>query len=280
MSDFTPQAALEILLSAARDAGSLALRWFRAGQTTSARIDYKSGGSPVTEADLAADAFLLERLRPLFPDAGWLSEETADSPERLGRRTLIVVDPIDGTRAYAAGDPRWAVSLALVVDGRPVAGVIEAPALGETFAATLNGGATRNGKTIRASARTMIAGGRMAGPPQQGARVAKELGMVLEPKIPSLAIRFAHVACATIDAGVASPNAHDWDIAAADLILHESGALLADLDGRAPTYNRQETRHGTLVAAPLALHAELTQALARLRPVEEATGPHAKAKQT
>ena len=169
---------------------------------------------------------------------------------------------------------------ALVVDGRPVAGVIEAPALGETFAATLNGGATRNGKATRASARTIMAGGRIAGPPQQGARVAKELGMVLEPNIPSLAVRFAHVACATIDAGVASPNAHDWDIAAADLILHESGALLADLDGRAPLYNRQETRHGTLVAAPLALHAELTQALARLRPVEEATGPHAKANQT
>ena len=98
----------------AAEAGELALRWFRLGGKTSARTEYKHGGSPVTEADLAVDAFLAERLRAHFPDAAWLSEETADSDERLARETVIVVDPIDGTRAFADGDARWSVSIALV----------------------------------------------------------------------------------------------------------------------------------------------------------------------
>ena len=70
-------------------------------------------------------------------------------PTASTRRTLLVVDPIDGTRAFVAGDPRWAVSAALVVDGRPVAGVVHAPALGETYAAARGGGATLNGGASR-----------------------------------------------------------------------------------------------------------------------------------
>ncbi len=107
-------AARDCLAEAAREAGALALGFFRRGAATSARIDAKAGGSPVTEADLAADALLKARLGEAFPEAGWLSEETADDPDRLARRTLLIVDPIDGTRAFVGGDPRWAVSVALV----------------------------------------------------------------------------------------------------------------------------------------------------------------------
>ena len=108
----------------------------------------KAGGSPVTDADLAADSLLKRRLQDALPDAGWLSEETVDDFERLSRRSLIVVDPIDGTRAFVIGDPRWAVSVALVVDERPVAGVVHAPALDETYAAARGEGATFNGATL------------------------------------------------------------------------------------------------------------------------------------
>ena len=113
--------------------GALALEYFRPGARTSARVEMKAGGSPVSEADLEANLLLKRRLREALPQAGWLSEETVDDFERLTRRSLIVVDPIDGTRAFVTGDPRWAVSAALVVEGRPIAGAVYAPALGRNL---------------------------------------------------------------------------------------------------------------------------------------------------
>ena len=157
-------AALDVLVTAAREAGEIALRDFREGGQTSARVEYKEGNSPVTEADFRVDAFLKERLGAAFPQAGWLSEETADDPARLECAEIIVVDPIDGTRAYVAGDVRWAVALAYVVEGRPVAGVVHAPALGQTFAAALGQGATRNGEPISASSRQKLDGAGLGGP--------------------------------------------------------------------------------------------------------------------
>ena len=92
----------------------------------------------------------------MLPEAGWLSEESADTKERLTRRHVLIVDPIDGTRGFAAGDPRWAISIALVTDGRPVLGLLHAPALNETYLAVLGHGATLNGKKIRVSDAKML----------------------------------------------------------------------------------------------------------------------------
>jgi myo-inositol-1(or 4)-monophosphatase len=118
---------------AARMAGEMALGFFRPGERTSAAVESKEGGSPVTEADKLVDRFLKQRLGELAPQAGWLSEETPDTADRLTRRTVFVVDPIDGTRAFVAGDRRWAVSIALVAEGRPEFGIVHLPALAETF---------------------------------------------------------------------------------------------------------------------------------------------------
>src|SRR5687767_1991669 len=112
---------------AARRAGDLAAPYFRAGAQTAARLWYKGGSSPVTEADIALDTYLKGQLSELLPEAGWLSEETADDPARLGRSYVWVVDPIDGTRAFASGHPDWAISIALVREGKPVLGILHAP---------------------------------------------------------------------------------------------------------------------------------------------------------
>ena len=149
-ADIDALAARDLLLSAAREAGALALEYFNPGGRTSSRVMTKAGGSPVSDADLAADALLKRRLREALPDAGWLSEETVDDFERLSCRSLIIVDPIDGTRAFVTGDPRWVVSVALIVDQRPVAGVVFAPALDETYAAARGHGATFNGAALGA----------------------------------------------------------------------------------------------------------------------------------
>jgi myo-inositol-1(or 4)-monophosphatase len=257
--------ALAALVEAARLGGEIAMRDFASGEKTGARIDYKDGGSPVTSADLAVDRFLRARLGSEFPDAGWLSEETIDDAARVERSALVIVDPIDGTRAFAAGDRRWAVSIAFAVEGRIVAGVVHAPALGQTYAASLGRGATLNGAPIRASGRIGLAGARIGGPRPLVAALAgaARVELLEEPKIPSLAYRLARVASGSLDGALASANSHDWDIAGADILLSEAGAGLWDPQGRPLSYNRLETAHGPLAAAPLALLPELASALRR-----------------
>ena len=245
------------LADCTRAAGDIALGFFEPGQHTSASIEYKSGNSPVTIADKQADDFLRQHLGALVPDAAWLSEETADSPARLQAERVFIVDPIDGTRAFISGDPRWAVSVALVERGLPVMAVLHAPALGETFTAVRGHGAWLNNAMIRSSPRPKLAGGRIAGPKPFADRLNRQgLQFELVPKIPSLALRFADVAAGRLDAAFASENAHEWDIAAADLILQEAGAHLLDRDGRDLVYNRPNLQHGMLFAAPLALASE------------------------
>ncbi|PWB79849.1 MAG: 3'(2'),5'-bisphosphate nucleotidase CysQ [Methylocystaceae bacterium] len=256
-------ANLPLLEAIVRRAGDLASTFFRAGAQTSAAISYKEGGSPVTEADMAVDRFLLEHLRELFPDAGWLSEETADSDERLGRSQLIVVDPIDGTYAFSRGDTRWAVSVALVEKGRPVLGVIHAPALEATFVAAAGQGAFLNGAPIRVSAREALAGARVVAPRGLAGHFARsEHKFDLQTRTPSLALRLADIASGRHDLAIAAPNSRDWDIAAADVILTEAGGVLSELEGLPLGYNRKELRRDMLVAAPQALFPE-SLALAR-----------------
>lgn len=252
--DTDPAAALVALAAVAREAGGRAMEWFRPGARTTAHIAYKDGGSPVTDADLAVDAFLARELAALFPEAGWLSEETADSRERLSRRLTLVVDPIDGTRGFAEGDARWAVSVALVRDGAPVLAVVEAPALQETYTAIAGGGAFLNGVRLEAAPARSRA---IAGPRPLAGPLAHALGLELTAKTPSLAVRFAHVAADRFAAAVASPNAHDWDIAAADLLLRETGRRQSGLDGRPIVYNRPDIRHGALYAAGAEMHDRL-----------------------
>lgn len=241
----------------AREAGDIAMGWFRFGERTSAKVSYKNGGSPVTEADLEVDRFLREGMARFAPDAGWLSEETVDTAERLARAELVVVDPIDGTTAFVRGDARWAVSLAFVSEGRPVAGVVHAPALGRTFTALKGRGAFLNGLPIRVSARTALAGARIVAPMSlTGLLQSSRYGFAIAPRAPSLALRLVDVARGENDLAIASPNARDWDIAAADVILSEAGGALAELCGGPLQYNRASSRRDTLIAAPSALLEE------------------------
>lgn len=257
---------------AARQAGELALRFFRHGENTSAVISHKAGGSPVTEADHLVDSFLKQRFASLLPEAGWLSEETEDSPARLDKQLLLVVDPIDGTRAFARGERTWAIAVALVRHGRPLIGVVHAPALEQTYVAAKDGGARLNGDPIEVSRLVALDAGAKVGAPRLLAADLREAGLEfeLQPRIPSLAMRISYVASGALDAGFASENCNDWDIAAADLILEEAGGRVAGLDGREIIYNRKETRHGFLTAAPRQLHSQVNLALRRARGAAEA----------
>jgi myo-inositol-1(or 4)-monophosphatase len=249
-------------VDAARGAGTMALAYFRPGAATSAGISHKAGGSPVTEADYLVDRFLRQRLETLVPEAGWLSEETEDTSARLSKDIVLVVDPIDGTRSFIKGQGAWAIAIALVEQGRPLIGVIHAPALGETYVAVKGEGAWLNDTAIEVSKLVALCATAKVAAPVFLAERLREAGLkfALQPKIPSLALRIANVASGALDAGFASENARDWDIAAADLILNEAGGRLASLDGCAIVYNRVETRHGLLTAAPAQIHAEVNAA--------------------
>ena len=238
------------LASAVREAGALALHMFR-GRPASW---IKGASSPVSEADLAVDALLRERLLAIR-DAGWLSEETEDDPARLQRAEVWVVDPIDGTRAYLAGLAEWVIAAALVRFGRPLVAALYAPVSDELFLSVAGGGATLNGAPIRASTGDQLAGATFSGAKRRlDSLAAVEPRIVTAPRIPSLALRLARVATGALDGTFAAPNSHDWDLAAADLLVHEAGGLVTSLTGESLIYNRPDPVHGALVAAGRARH--------------------------
>ncbi len=246
----------------ARQAGKIALDYYRVGEKTTACVEHKDGGSPVTEADKRVDGFLRKRLLELAPDGGWLSEETIDNADRLTRERIFIVDPIDGTRAFMSGDPRWGVCVALIEAGRPSFGIFHMPAMGVTYVAARGRGATRNGLPILASSCAALTSALIAGP-KGTLRALSDAGVSFrsEPRIPSLAYRLVRVAEGSLDGAIASTNACDWDIAAADAILVEAGGSLTDVEGLPPVYNKVEFRHGMLCAAPAAVQGDLIRAL-------------------
>jgi myo-inositol-1(or 4)-monophosphatase len=253
-----PARVAERLAACVREAGALALSMFGAP----IKNWTKGESSPVSEADIAVDQLLRERLRAEAPGFGWLSEETADDPARLAARYVWIVDPIDGTRGYIAGLPDWAVSAALVEDGRPVAACLFAPVSDEFFMAAAGGGATLNGAAIAATPGAALADIRFAGPKnllERLARIAPPFTIV--PRIHSLALRLARVAQGNIDAAIVGGNSHDWDLAAADLLVHEAGGALTPFGGGPLSYNRPVPRHGMLVAAGRDRHTSLLEIL-------------------
>src|ERR1700758_2310243 len=143
-----------------QEAGRLALSLFR----TELKTWTKGASSPVSEADIAVNDLLEQRLRTATPDYGWLSEESADDDARLGKPFVWIVDPIDGTRGYLAGREDWCVSVALVEDAAPVLAAVFAPASDEFFFALRGCGATRNDVPISTTSGTGLDFSRIAGP--------------------------------------------------------------------------------------------------------------------
>lgn len=248
MADPTTTAAddLELLRSSAVTAGIIALGYFR----RELRTWTKDQGSPVSEADIVLDDFLRAALGRARPDYGWLSEESVDNPERLSRKRVFVVDPIDGTRGFIKGEDSWCVCLAVVEDGVAVAGVVYAPARDEMYEASIDGGSRLNGKPIL---HRRPPGRHAPLIPAPGAvhHELQEAGLnyTRGPHYPSLAYRLVQVATGTLDAAVARRGAHDWDIAAAAVILEQSGIALIDVCTETLRFNKADVRHGALAAA-------------------------------
>lgn len=246
----------DLLAATVREAGALALSMFR----TDLKTWTKGASSPVSEADMAVNDLIERSLRQATPDYGWLSEESADDTVRLAKRRVWIVDPIDGTRSYLAGRDDWCVSAALVEDGAPVLAAVFAPVSNEFFFAARGGGATLNDATIRATVGIDLDFPRIAGPKP----IVERLGMppdgvAIHPRIGSLALRLCRIGDGKLDVAFAGGQSRDWDIAAADLIVHEAGGRMTMLSGEPIGYNRPEVTHGVLVAAGRDRHKHIIE---------------------
>jgi len=248
---------LSLLEAAVREAGHIARKFYGG--------DYKrwnkEGGSPVTEADLAVNKLLHDRLTSARPDYGWLSEENPDDPARLGRRQVFVIDPIDGTIAFLKNRPHFTICAAIVVDGRPCCGVVYNPISDELYSARLGAGAHRNGGAIHVGHRDRLEGCALLGDRTQFLQAPWPPMHVQNRN--SVAYRVVLVADGSADASVSLTAKRDWDLAAADVILHEAGGSLTDTSGAAMIYNRPVTKQASLIAANPGLHAQIVKLLGK-----------------
>jgi myo-inositol-1(or 4)-monophosphatase len=242
------------------------------------RIHHKSAKDVVTEADHLSERLILAAIREHSPSDGMLAEESgghatgsgASATDKHGR--VWVIDPLDGTVNYANGIPFFCVSIGLVVDGRPVVGIVHDPSRGETYAAAVDGPAllvdraSPDGRVIIASEKanlsdfvvSMALAGRAVATRVRGVRKAVRISRSMG----AAALALAYVGNGRFDAFVQSSGLSTWDIAAAGLIAERAGATVTDMAG-GPWFDLG-LKSGSigLFAAPAAHHAALL-ALAR-----------------
>ncbi|MFM6852822.1 MAG: 3'(2'),5'-bisphosphate nucleotidase CysQ [Sphingopyxis sp.] len=254
-----PDVPAEAIISAAREVGDAALgqwRHLRGG----GNVDQwsKADASLVCEVDIETDRRLKAMLGAIDPQAGWLSEETADNAARLACDRIWCVDPIDGTRDFLRGRDGWAVSIALIDRGQPVFGVLYAPARDELWVAQRGGGASCNGANIGAGNRTMLAGARV--PAMALPAVDQDLTMVHQPN--SIALRMAMVADDAADLVATLRWGFEWDIAAAALIVDEAGGRVSDAFGQPLEFNTPRAQAFGVIACVPGLHGAVVHRLA------------------
>lgn len=241
-------------INAALDAALVVLEHFTPGRIAAAR---KAGGDPVTAADLAVDAEL-RRILPQ-PGEGWLSEESVDSEERLGKARVWIVDPIDGTREFVEGIPEWCVSIGLIEDGRPVAGGIHNPATGERITGCVGGGLSYSGSTPVSGA-TGLAGAKVGASRSELRRGEWErfadASFEVVP-MGSVAYKMALVAAGRLDATWTLVPKNEWDLAASAALLAASGGWGALKDGSDPTWNQRDPLVPGFIATTQALRGEV-----------------------
>jgi myo-inositol-1(or 4)-monophosphatase len=255
-----PARDLALLTEAAREAGRIALRYWRRDPKV-----WDKGGEhgPVSEADLAVNDMLKARLLAARPDYGWLSEETPDDPARLACEHVFIIDPIDGTRAFIAGEETFAHSLAVAHQGRVTAGVVYLPALDRIYCASESSDPLKDGQPIRASGRDRLEGAHLL---TTKANMAPEKWPGGVPEVErhfraSLAYRLCLAAEGRFDGMLTLRDAWEWDIAAGSLIAERAGAVVTDRHGAGLQFNTPGALARGVLALPPVPHAEVLRRL-------------------
>lgn len=250
-----PAHDLALLTEAARAAGEVAMRYWN----NAPKAWDKADASPVTEADLACNDLIMGILRRARPSYGWLSEETPDDTARLHTEYQFIIDPIDGTRAFIAGEKHFSHSLAVARNGKITAAVVYLPALDKLYTATSEGPALRDGQPIRCSQKSLADGANILTSkhsldPSHWNTPLPEFQRSFRA---SLAYRLCLVADGSFDGMITFQDAWEWDIAAGGLIAARAGAKVSDKRGASLRFNAPGAQSaGTFACAP-ALHADL-----------------------
>lgn len=267
------QAELEAACDAARAAGRAAMPFYG-----SASAVQKEGGSPVTEADHAANEVIVEALAAAFPGDAILSEESADSAARLSAGRVWVVDPLDGTREFLAQNGEFAIMIGLAVEGRAVLGAVYQPANDVLFAAAEGQGAWLERGGRRTPLRAGAAGpdglrlvGSRSHPDPLLVRMQEALGITDVRPSGSVGVKCGLIALGERDLYVHPvPYLKEWDTCAPEVILREAGGQVADCRGEPLRYNKPDPRqpHGIVACGP----GLMDNVLAVIRPVYQAAG--------
>lgn len=260
MTDAQNREDRALLIKAVREAGTLAKTYY---DLNAVEVRNKSNNSPVTDADLAVNTFLLAALMKARPDYGWLSEETKDDGSRRKKKRVFVVDPIDGTRAFIKRLPHFVVSVAVIEDGKSVAGALYNPLTGEAFDAHIGGGASLNGQPIRVTDCAQIEGCSMIGYDYKF-KAQKIWPAMTYRSRNSMAYRIALVASGQADATIAFTSKCDWDLAAAVLIASEAGASITDREGKPFEFDKDSIVKSGVICASPTLHPLLLDTVSKI----------------
>ena len=212
-------------------------------------ITIKPDRSPVTSADLTVNRILKDGLGQVFPDIGWLSEETPDNAARMEQKRVWVVDPIDGTKYFMDRVPEFAISVALVEAGRGILAAVFNPATDELFSAVRGAGATLNGAAIRIGAEARTPPLVLIAPPafRRGRFRSLERKAEFRP-MGSIAYTLALVAAGKADAAINLGRMHEWDVAGGVLLIEEAGGMVVDTEGAPFLFNKADTSVSGIVA--------------------------------
>ena len=241
-------------IEAALAAATEALKEFTPGKIQST---LKTGGDPVTEADVLLDKILKKEL--LRNDEGWLSEETVDDLSRLENECVWIVDPLDGTREFIEGIPEWCVSIAYIVNGKPQAAGICNPATGETFLGTRTSGVRLNGRPVGVSDKTDLQTATVLASRSEVKRGEWKRFEGAFEVIPmgSVAYKLARVAAGLNDATFTLVPKNEWDVAAGWLLVEAAGGKVQDKDMQARRFNQKDPLLPGMIATPPSLNQKI-----------------------
>ncbi|HLK85082.1 MAG TPA: 3'(2'),5'-bisphosphate nucleotidase CysQ [Candidatus Binataceae bacterium] len=254
--------ALREARAAALEAGEILRGHFR---NRGYEVGSKGRDNPVTSADLEADAAIRERLCGAFPDYGWLSEETADNPERLARERVWIVDPLDGTKEFIKGIPEFVVAIALAENGTAILGVTYNPIAHEMFWSVRGAGCHLGDERVSVTDAAGLSGAVVLASRSETARGewAAFKDQFLARPIGSVAYKLALVAAGKADATFTASPKSEWDIASGAALIAEAGGVMTDIHGDPIRFNRRHVRMDGFVAAGPALHAALGRLVLR-----------------
>jgi len=263
---------LERACAVARQAATLVAGF----DTRAMAVEHKQGGEPVTAADLASSTFIVRALAEAFPDDAILSEELPDDASRLHKPRVWMIDPIDGTRDFIAGDTGYVVMLGLCVEGRPAVGVVAQPKTGMVWMGAAGLGAWKESppghrqplrvSSVREAREIRLVSSKSHRSEYYG-RFCRALGISDELALGSVGLKVALIAEGSRDLYVyPGGQTKIWDSCGPEAILIAAGGNVTDSEGHPLCYTQASLRNPRgMIASNGLVHDQAIAAVARLR---------------